>query len=227
MIRKNRIFKLERLIRKKIVLVVVLLFTTICTGGVFAETDTPVKELDQDYKFSISTPWLSFLNIGQEETNIQMYEFHFGYKLTEKDEIKIKVATWKLFEPLGIQMWDPHMLKESEYYPGRLLEYGIGIGYQRTLWKGLFAAIEILPLKQEYLNEDGDKIKDGFRLYTSYHIGYKIPLFNNRFYIAPQIHCNYWPIMTDAPEGFQERENRDWSKNYFLFEPNIHIGVNF
>ena len=95
MIRKNRIFKLERLIRKKIVLVVVLLFTTICTGGVFAETDTPVKELDQDYKFSISTPWLSFLNIGQEETNIQMYEFHFGYKLTEKDEIKIKVATWK------------------------------------------------------------------------------------------------------------------------------------
>ena len=127
MIRKNRIFMLERLIRKKIVLVVVLLSTALCTEGVFAETDSPVKELDQDYKFSISTTWHSFLNIEPEETNIQMYEFHFGYKLTEKDKIKIKVATWKLFEPLGIQMWDPHILKESEYYPGRLLEYGIGI----------------------------------------------------------------------------------------------------
>lgn len=227
MIRIHRIFKLESLIRKKIVLVVVLLSSALCSEGVFAETDTSEKDLGQDDNFSISTTWHSFLNIEPEETNIQMYEFHFGYKLTEKDKIKIKVATWKLFEPLGIQMWDPHMLKESEYYPGRLLEYGIGIGYQRTLWKGLFAAIEILPLKQEYLNEDGDKIKDGFRLYTSYHIGYNIPLFNNRFYIAPQIHCNYWPIMTDAPEGFQERENREWSKNYLLFEPNIHIGINF
>ena len=213
--------------RRKIVLAVILLSTALFAEGGFAETGTPAKELDQNYKFSISTTWHTFLNFEPEETNIQMYEFHFGYNVTEKDKLKIKFATWKLFEPLGIQMWDPHILQASEYYPGRLLEYGIGLGYQRTLWKGLFAAIEILPLKQTYLNADGDKIKDGFRLYTSYHIGYDIPLFNNRVYIAPQIHCNYWPIMTEAPEGFQEREDREWSKNYFLFEPNIHIGVRF
>ena len=44
-------------------------------------------------------------------------------------------------------------------------------------------------------------------------------------FIEPQIHCNYWPIDTNAPENFQAEENK-WN-NYMLFEPNIYIGVNF
>ena len=55
-----------------------------------------------NYKFSVSTTYLTFLNFGPEETNTHMYEFHFGYKITPKDKIGIKVATWSLFEPMGI-----------------------------------------------------------------------------------------------------------------------------
>jgi hypothetical protein len=177
------------------------------------------------HKFSVSTTYLSFTNFGPEETNIHMYEFHVGYKLTPKDKIELKVATWKLFAPMGIPMWDPLFMQESEFYPGRLKESGIGVTYQRMLWKGLYAQIEILPLWKTYLDENNKKVDDGFKLYTTYHIGYHISLFKNRFYIEPQVHCNYWPIDTKGPQGFENKESK-WN-NYLLFEPNLYFGVNF
>jgi hypothetical protein len=176
------------------------------------------------HKFSVSTTYLTFVNFGPEETNTYMCEFHLGYKITPKDRIEIKVASWSLFEPMAIP-WGPHKMQESEAYPGRLEENGIGITYQRLLWKGLFTQIEILPLWKTYLDENKKKIDDGFKLYTSYHLGYHIPLFNNRFYLEPQVHCNYWPIDSKAPQSFQEKESK-WN-NYFLFEPNLYIGVKF
>lgn len=178
-----------------------------------------------DNKLSVSTTWLSLANFGPEKTNTHHYEFHFKYKLTTKDKIGIKVATWKLFAPMGIQSWDPLFLKESEFFPGRLRESGIGISYQRMLWKGLFTSIEVLPLWKTYLDENDKKIGNGFKLYTTYHFGYHVSLFRDRIFIEPQIHCNYWPIDTKIPEGFKEKE-RKWD-NYFLFEPNLYLGINF
>jgi hypothetical protein len=177
------------------------------------------------YKFSVSTTWMIFDNFGPEETNVHMYEFHVGYKITPKDRIEIKVATWKLFEPMGIPYSDPLFMKKSEFYPGRLNESGVGVTYQRFLWKGVFAQIEILPLWKTYLDENNKKIDDGFKLYTSYHLGYHISLFKGRFFIEPQVHCNYWPIDTKAPHGFKAKDDK-WN-NYFLFEPNLFIGINF
>ena len=202
----------------------IAVFTTLAFSQNLPKT-AKVKDKVPSYKFSVSTTWLTFANTESEETNVHMYEFHFGYKITPKNKIEIKVATWKTFEPFGIPLWDPLLKKESEWYPGRIRESGIGITYQRFLWKGLFAQIEILPLWKIYLDENNKKIEDGFKLYTSYHLGYHIPLFKDRLYFEPQIHCNYWPIDTKGPQGFEEKESK-WN-NYFLFEPNLFIGVNF
>jgi hypothetical protein len=184
-----------------------------------------LKDSVPAYKFSVSTTWLSFANFGEEATNTHHYELHFKYRITPKDIIGIKVATWKLFAPMGIPLWDPLLMKESEFYPGRLRESGIGVTYQRMLWKGLFATVEILPQLKTYLDENDKKIGNGFKLYTSYHLGYHISLFKDRMYIEPQIHCQYWPIDTNTPPGFKEKDDK-WN-NYFLFEPNLYIGVNF
>lgn len=189
------------------------------TGNVTVKDESPA------HRFSISTPYLTLLNFGEEKTNTHHYEFHFGHKITSKDRIGIKVATWKLFAPMGIQLWDPLFRKESEFFPGRLRESGIGITYQRLLWKGLFAQIEILPLWKQYLDESNKNIDDGFKLYTSYHLGYHLSFHKNRFYVEPQVHCNYWPIDNKAPQVFQEKEDK-WN-NYFLLEPNLYIGVKF
>jgi hypothetical protein len=204
---------------------IIAAFTTLAFSQNLPKTGSvKVKDTVPYYKFSVSSTWLTFANFGPEETNTHHYEFHFGYRITPKDKIGIKVATWSLFEPMGIP-WGPYLMNESEFYPGRIRETGIGITYQRLLWKGLFAAIEILPLKKTYLEENGNEIDDGFKLYTSYHIGYHIPLFKDRLYIEPQMHCNYWPIDTEGPQGFEEKEAK-WN-NYFLFEPNLFIGFNF
>jgi len=197
---------------------------------VFSQNPTPTAGSHRHatvpaYKFSVSTTYLSCMNFGEEKTNTHHYELHFEYKLTPKDKIGIKAATWKLFAPMGIQLWDPLFLNESEFFPGRLSESGLGMTYQRFLWKGLYAQLEVLPLWKQYLDANDKKIKDGFKLYTTFHLGYHIPLFKNRLYLEPQIHCNYWPIDTKAPQGFEEKESR-W-QNFFLFEPDLYIGVKF
>ena len=183
------------------------------------------KDAIPSFKFSVSTTYLTFLNFGDEKTNTHHYEFHFGYQFTFRDKIGIKVASWKLFAPMGIPMWDPLFQDESEFFPGKLAECGIGITYQRMLWKGLFATVEVLPLFKTYLDENNKETGDGFKLYTTFHLGYHIGLFKNRMFIEPQIHFNYWPIDTEAPLSFEERESK-WN-NYFLFEPNLYIGINF
>lgn len=213
---------------KKLISIILMIavFTTLAFSQNLPKTGSvKVKDPVPDHKFSVSTTYLTFVNFGEEKTNTQHYEFHFGYQLTPKDKIGIKVATWKLFAPMGIPISDAIKMEESTFFPGRLGEKGIGVTYQRLLWKGLFATIEILPLKKTYFDENKNKIGDGFKLYTTYHIGYHIPLFKNRMYIEPQIHCNYWPIDTKAPQSFQVEENK-WN-NYILFEPNLYIGVNF
>jgi hypothetical protein len=174
------------------------------------------------HRFSISTPYLSLINFVPP--SIDMYELHVDYRITPKDQIGVKAVTWSLFEPMGIP-WGPDKMNETENYPGRVRETGVGITYQRLLWKGLFAAVEILPLHRTFLNENHKKVDTGFRLYTSYHVGYHIPLFRNRMFLEPQIHCNYWPVDSKGPAGFAGMENK-WN-NYFLFEPNLYIGINF
>lgn len=52
-----------------------------------------------------------------------------------------------------------------------------------------------------------------------------IPLFKKRLFLEPQIHFNFWHIDTKGPQAFEAKE-RKWN-NYFLFEPNIFIGINF
>jgi len=204
----------------------IALFTTMAFSQTLSKpARVTSKNTTPDFKFSVGTTYLTFLNFGPELKNTHHYEFHFGYKLTPKDKIGIKVATWKLFAPMGIQLWDPLFQDESEFYPGKLLERGIGVTYQRILWKGLFAAAEIYPLWKTYLDENNEDTGSGFKLYTSYHLGYHIGLFKNRMYLEPQVHCNYWPIDSEGPQDFEEKESK-WSK-YFLFEPNLYIGVNF
>lgn len=206
-----------------------IIFGTIASMA-FCQNDSNTKnkiarEAIPSYKLSVSTTYLTFANFGSEKTNTHHIEFHLGYKLTPKDKIGLKVATWKLFAPMGMPMQEQLKFEENNFYPGRLRESGIGVTYQRLLWKGLFASIELLPLMKTYIDENNEEIDNGFKFYTSYHLGYHIPLFKNRLYIEPQFHCNYWPIDNEGPQGFEEME-KSWN-NYLLFEPNLYIGINF
>lgn len=215
----------------KSLLTILLIF---CTHSAFAQTNTSMdKETEVVHKYSISLPYFIITDpIGDswdDRQNVQMLEFHIKRNLDNKNIIGLKLATWRLFQPMGITWWDGLLDKletESEFYPGYVRETGIGVTYQRMLWKGLFATVEVLPQVQTYLDLDGNKIGNGFKLYNSYHIGYHFSIGKKkRFFIEPQIHSQHWMFDNNAPAGFKELDNK-W-RNYFLFEPNIYIGWKF
>jgi hypothetical protein len=206
-------------------LLLCLLFAQAFSKDSLQPAGETTKKTAPAYKFSFSTTYYSFMNFEEEMTNTHHYEFHLGYKLTPKDKIGIKVATWKLFAPMGMPMQEQLKFDENNFYPGRLRESGIGITYQRMLWKGFFTTVEVLPQLKTYLDKNEQKIGNGFKLYTSYHLGYHFSFFKNRVYLEPQIHGQYWPVDTHTPLAFKENDDK-WN-NYFLFEPNLYIGINF
>ncbi|MCD4693645.1 MAG: hypothetical protein K8R79_12075 [Calditrichales bacterium] len=206
--------------------ITVALLFALSTISMFGQNQTKLSsEISNEKNLSVSTTYYTFLNFGEEKTNTHHYEFHVGYNLTPKDRIGIKLATWKMFAPMGMPMQEQLKFDENNFYAGRLRENGLGVTYQRMLWKGLFATIEVLPQLKTYIDKNDKKIGNGFKLYTSYHLGYHISFFKDRVYLEPQIHCQYWPINTNVPQGFKEKDSK-WN-NYFLFEPNLYIGFKF
>lgn len=193
---------------------ILLIFGTL---SAFAQINPPVdKEADVAHKWRVSTPYFIITDpIGggwNDRTSTQMVELHVKRNLDNKNIIGLKFATWRLFQPMGIQWWDGLLDKletESEFYPGHVRETGIGITYQRMLWKGLFATVEVLPQFQTYMDLDGNKLGNGFKLYNSYHLGYHIALGKKkRFFIEPQVHCQHWMFDNNAPPGFKELDDK-------------------
>ncbi|MEZ4939771.1 MAG: hypothetical protein R3D58_02820 [Saprospiraceae bacterium] len=207
---------------------------TICTLSALAQNDQEKgNKTEVAHKYRVSFPVIILPQLvsksWEDRTHTQHIEFHVKRNLDNKNIIGAKFATWRLFQPMGITWWDGLLDKiesQSEFYPGYVRETGLGITYQRMLWKGLFATVEVLPQFKTYLDENNKKIANGFKLYNSYHLGYHIAFGKKkRFFIEPQVHSQHWIFDTNTPEGFKYLDDK-WG-NYFLFEPNLYFGVNF
>lgn len=208
-----------------------IILLTFIAFGAFAQSNLQLEqkpEVGSKYRISFPVIILSNIGKGDETINTKHIELHFKRKLNSRDIVGLKFATWRLFQPMGILWWDGLLDKidsESEFYPGYLRETGLGVSYQRMLWKGLFATVEVLPQYKTYLDTNNSKLGNGFKLYTSYHLGYHLSFGKNkRFFIEPQIHCQNWVFDTKAPSEFKALDDK-WRK-YFLFEPNLYFGVN-
>lgn len=199
----------------------------------FAQTSSSVSnETEVTHKWMVSIPYLVpdeiIFGYGKR-TSIQMLELHVKRNLDKKNIIGVKFASWRLFQPMGITWWDGVVDKiesGTEYYDGYLREIGIGVTYQRMLWKGLFTSIEVLPQIQTYTDLDGNKIKNGFKLYNSVHLGYHVAFGKKkRLFVEPQVHVNQWMFDNNSPAGFKEFDDK--YGNVFWFEPNIYLGFKF
>ncbi len=212
---------------------VLMLIVAIWAFGATAQNNLPTsKETNVRYKYRVSVPVIIIPQLFEKSWDDQMHtqhiELHVKRNLDDKNIIGVKLATWRLFQPMGILWWDGLLDKldtKSEFYPGHVRETGIGVSYQRMLWKGLFTTAEILPQIKTYLDADNKKIGNGFKLYNSFHLGYHIALGKKkRFFLEPQVHSQFWVFDTNTPESFKALDDR-W-KNHFLFEPNLYFGVN-
>jgi hypothetical protein len=206
--------------KHKLILVATILSCTIGT------TYSQKTELDSTFRrhFIGSSGFMLYNLVPNQVNPPSFYQLNYGYWITKKDVISIEAKTWTYRFPLGIPYGFSFEAPE-EAYSGKVRGFGIGIAYQRFLWKGLYSAIHASSFLQEYSDKNNVKIQNGFQLFTALRMGYHIKLFKNRFFIEPSFAGTFWPINTNVPEAFAVKE-RKWN-NFFLVEPGLHFGVKF
>lgn len=152
-------------------------------------------------------------------------QVNLGYRITGKDVISLELITWKHAWPLGINpFYNKSYGKTEEKFPGYIREYGIGLGYQRYIWKGLYLAVHATPMWQTFKNENGDTMGNGFIIFNTNRVGYHIKLFKGRFFLEPSLGIAGRPYFTEMPDGFKEKDDK-WPK--WTPEPGLHFGYNF
>ncbi len=153
-------------------------------------------------------------------------QLDLGYRITGKDVIRVSPKTWRYAWPNGIHPFlNDAYYKPEEKFPGYVREFGITFSYQRFIWMGLYAQLDVMPTYQVFVNDNGKKIDNGFQIFNSYRVGYHIKLFRYRFFIQPSICMTHRAYHTQLPDGFKQLDDK-WSK--FIFpEPGLNIGFNF
>ncbi|MFN6945380.1 MAG: hypothetical protein ACK4ND_10565 [Cytophagaceae bacterium] len=153
------------------------------------------------------------------------FQINLGYRITGKDVISLELKTWKYAWPLGINPFFNNVYgAPEEEFPGYIRDYGFAIAYQRYFWKGLYAAVHVMPAWQTYVNKNGNKVGNGFMIFNTYRVGYHIKLFKDRFFIEPSLGIAGRPYHTEMPDGFKQKDDK-WPK--WTPEPGLHFGFNF
>lgn len=156
-------------------------------------------------------------DIGAERP-VNYGQLNYGYLLTLKDNILIEANTWTYYEPLGTYG------NSEELYPGKVRAYGIGVGYQRFLWKNMFASATVTPFLQQFYDEDNKEIQKGFQLYLQIATGNRWEFFQKRWFVEPAICYTSWPVNTNFPASFKEIEK---GKPGYKIEPRANFGYKF
>jgi hypothetical protein len=153
-------------------------------------------------------------------------QLNVGYRITPKNVVFLEFKTSKFNWPLGMP-WEEIVDEQRQQYnfPGYVRQYVIGLAYNRFWWKGLYTGVHAMNAFQTYRNEDKTKITNGYTLFMTYRLGYQVKLFKNRFFIEPSVGLTHWPVKTNTPQSFKEKESK-WP-NYFGWEPGLHFGFNF
>lgn len=207
---------------QKIILWIGLVFVfanSLQVNAQYAETDSTYKRW-----FIGSTMFL----LGNLTTTNppDFVQLNLGYRITGKDVLALEAKTWKYAWPNGIHpFFNKSYGKTEEEFPGYIREFGLSVAYQRFLWKGLYAELNVMPTVQSFVNDDGNKIDSGFQIFNTYRMGYHFKLFKDRFFIQPSIAITHRAYHTEMPDGFKQLDDK-WSK--FVFgEPGLHFGYNF
>ena len=199
-------------LKRTLPLYVVALILTSVASQVFGQ----VEKQETDRRHHIASSLWMFYNFADDGADY--YILNYGYQLTSKDVIFVEAFTWKYSEPMGSYG------DSEEMYPGKIRSYGIGAGYQRFLWKGLYTTAEATPLMLQYYDSDDKKFQKGFQLYCQLMAGYRFEFFNKRWFLEPAYSLKLWPINTNVPKSFADI---DKGTPKYIFEPSLIIGFRF
>jgi hypothetical protein len=181
-------------------------------------SNKPVNQ-ELKYRHSIGSSLFMLGNFATENPPC-FYQLNYGFHFARKDFFLAEAITWTYYGPLGLETYGP----TEQLYPGKVRAYGIGLGYQRLIWKNLFATAEPTFFLQQFIDTDNEKIQNGFQLYLQFILGYRFEFVKKRLFIEPAYALKYWPVNTNFPESFAEVE--EGAPNY-RFEPSLNFGFKF
>ena len=187
----------------------------------YAKTDSTYK------KWFVGTSLFVIIgNIADGGNPPNFVQLDIGYRLTGKDVIRLSPKTWKYAWPNGIHPFlNDAYGKPEEKFPGYVREIGITASYQRFFGKSLYAQLDVMPTHQIFVNDNKNKIGNGFQIFNSYRVGYHFKLFKDKFFFQPSICVTHRAYHTELPDGFKQLDDK-WSK--FVFpEPGLNVGFNF
>jgi hypothetical protein len=199
-------------------LIITLAFTQDLTQS--DSISVQVKKQDIIRRHSIGSSLFLLGNLPDIGSNRPVYygQLNYGYLLNPKDYILAEATTWTYYEPLGTYG------DSKKYYPGKVRAFGIGAGYQRFLWKNMFASVTATPFLQQFYDEDDKEIRKGFQLYLQFTTGNRFELFKKRWFVEPAICYSCWPVNTNFPASFEEIEK---GKPGYKIEPRANFGYKF
>lgn len=205
--------------QKKISTIVLALFllNAIQLKAQYAEEDTTYK------KCFVGSTFFMLGNLSSKNKP-DFVQLNLGYRITGKDVVSLELKTWKYAWSLGIP-YGKSFEAPAEKFPGYIREYGFAVAYQHFWWKGLYTSIHVMPTWQTFVNDNGNKIDNGFQIFNTYRVGYHIKLFKDRFFIEPSIAITHRPYHTEMPESFKILDDKQ--SKFFFGEPGLHFGFNF
>jgi len=204
----------------------ILLFALTLMMASTVEIKAQYAKQDSTYKQYFIGSTLFMLGNLSSVNRPDFIQLNLGYRITGKDVISLELKTWKYSWPLGINAFVNNAYgTPAEEFPGYIREYGFALAYQRFLWKGLYAELNVMNAWQAFVNDEGNKIDNGFQVFNTYRIGYHVKLLKDRFFIQPSIAITHRPYHTTMPDGFKQLDDK-WSK-YLFGEPGLHFGYNF
>ncbi len=193
---------------------------TLSSSQIFAQTDSKpaqIEKQDINRRHSIGSSVFLLGNLAPGDPP-NYFQLNYGYQLSQKDIVIVEAIAWTYYDPLGTYE------SSDKRYPGKISAYGIGVGYQRFLWKNLYSTVQVTPFLQQFFDEENNKIQNGFQLYLQFRLGYRLEFFKQRWFLEPSVAFNYWPINTNFPTSFKEIEKG--APNY-SFEPGLHFSFRF
>jgi len=152
------------------------LFTLLSLFTISIISAQSISPVPSDKKYFIGSTLFVPYALTQDPSP-QYYQLNFGYRLDAINTITVEFITWKYQHPLGIP-YGPDFDNEKNYYPGEVQSFGVGLTYQRFLWRGLYGQVHSTLFNQDFLDTEGNKIQSGFQLFNVFRIGYHFEFFN-------------------------------------------------
>jgi hypothetical protein len=178
------------------------------TNIVFAQNDT-IFSKSTDLKHSISTdPILPLFNC---------FAMIYEYKKTEKSSFIIGFWYGKASETY------PKMLE----YPGYAVNISPIFAYRYYFWRNLHAEYQLYPGYTKYYEKNEDKFYKSFNLFNEFRVGYKFNFRINKLplFVNLQFPVGFTIFDTNEPETFREIRKQD--PIFYIFYPNVYLGVRF